>query len=95
MFFLYLILIIFAIGFIAVLAAAYKLYKAYHRAKDALFGKQGNRKRHKSDFGTGQSYRSRTSYEEETITDLRSGERQSRKIFAKDEGEYVDFEEEK
>ena len=92
---LYFILFLFALAFVAVLMIVFKVYMAYRRAKDALFGKKQKGRNAYGGYGRGQNRNEGSKFEDETITFSQSEYRSSRKIFSKDEGEYVDFEEEK
>ena len=77
--------------FIVVGVVAYKIYRTFHSVKKQFKGFRGQ------DNGNGQDrqqYR-QTSGEDEIIIDWRTPDEMNRKIFSKNEGEYVDYEEEK
>ena len=76
--------------FIVVGVVAYKIYRTFHSVKKQFKGFRGQ------DNGNGQDrqqYR-QTSGEDEIIIDRRTPDEMNRKIFSKNEGEYVDYEEE-
>lgn len=77
--------------FIVVGVVAYKIYRTFHSVKKQFKGFRGQ------DNGNGQDrqqYR-QTSCDDEIIIDRRTPDEMNRKIFSKNEGEYVDYEEEK
>lgn len=77
--------------FIVVGVVAYKIYRTFHSVKKQFKGFRGQ------DNGNGQDrqqYR-QTSGDDEIIIDRRTPDKMNRKIFSKNEGEYVDYEEEK
>lgn len=77
--------------FIVVGVVAYKIYRTFHSVKKQFKGFRGQ------DNGNGhdrQQYR-QTSGDDEIIIDRRTPDEMNRKIFSKNEGEYVDYEEEK
>lgn len=77
--------------FIVVGVVAYKIYRTFHCVKKQFKGFRGQ------DNGNGQDrqqYR-QTSGDDEIIIDRRTPDEMNRKIFSKNEGEYVDYEEEK
>lgn len=77
--------------FIVVGIMAYKIYRTVHSVKKQFKGFRGQ------DNGNGQGrqqYR-QTSGDDEIIIDRRTPDEMNRKIFSKNEGEYVDYEEEK
>ena len=77
--------------FIVVGVVAYKIYRTFHSVKKQFKGFRGQ------DNGNGQDrqqYR-QTSGDDEIIIDRRTPDEMNRKIFSKNEGEYVDYEEEK
>lgn len=77
--------------FIVVGVVAYKIYRTFHSVKKQFKGFRGK------DNGNGQGrqqYR-QTSDDNEIIIDRRTPDEMNRKIFSKNEGEYVDYEEEK
>lgn len=77
--------------FIVVGVVAYKIYRTFHSVKKQFKGFRGQ------DNGNGQDrqqYR-HTSGDDEIIIDRRTPDEMNRKIFSKNEGEYVDYEEEK
>lgn len=77
--------------FIVVGVVAYKIYRTFHSVKKQFKGFRGQ------DNGNGQDrqqYR-QTSGDDEIIIDRRAPDEMNRKIFSKNEGEYVDYEEEK
>lgn len=77
--------------FIVVGVVAYKIYRTFHSVKKQFKGFRGQ------DNGNGQDrqqYR-QTSGDDEIIIDQRTPDEMNRKIFSKNEGEYVDYEEEK
>lgn len=77
--------------FIVVGVVAYKIYSTFHSVKKQFKGFRGQ------DNGNGQDrqqYR-QTSGDDEIIIDRRTPDEMNRKIFSKNEGEYVDYEEEK
>ncbi len=77
--------------FIVVGVVAYKIYRTFHSVKKQFKGFRGQ------DNGNGQDrqqYR-QASGDDEIIIDRRTPDEMNRKIFSKNEGEYVDYEEEK
>lgn len=77
--------------FIVVGVVAYKIYRTFHSVKKQFKGFRGQ------DNGNGQDrqqYR-QTSGDDEIIIDRRTPDEMNRKRFSKNEGEYVDYEEEK
>ena len=88
MFLLKLIFFLFIFGVIAVVFTIARVWWSVRNMQNQL--------RRKTDDASGYSSgRSTTTGHGDTITDTRSTERTSRKIIGDDEGEYVDFEEEK
>ena len=73
--------------FIIVGVVAYKIYRTFHSVKKQFKGFRGQ------DNGNGQDRQ--TSGDDEIIIDRRTPDEMNRKIFSKNEGEYVDYEEEK
>lgn len=71
--------------FIVVGVVAYKIYRTFHSVKKQFKGFRGQDR---------QQYR-QTSGDDEIIIDRRTPDEMNRKIFSKNEGEYVDYEEEK
>ncbi len=78
--------------FVIVGVVAYKIYRTFHSVKKQFkgFGDQGNSngRRRQQQYG-------HTATDDEIIIDRRTPDEMNRKIFSKNEGEYVDFEEEK
>lgn len=85
------ILIIIFIAFIVVCVVAYRIYRSFHNLK-RKFTSGFKTEDNTTDRGWQQSSRSTWS-DDETIIDRRTPDEVNRKIFAKNEGEYVDFEE--
>ncbi|MCI1282690.1 MAG: DUF4834 family protein [Prevotella sp.] len=84
--FLKFILLLFVAGLIALIFIAYSFYKRIHdTAKE--FHKQMN--------GQQRQPQNRTYGEQEGVVDPRDPDKANQKIIPKDEGEYVDYEEEK
>ena len=82
------ILIIIFVAFVIVCVTAYRIYRSFHNMK----------RKFTSDFGknkAGEQWAGGQTSEDEVIIDRRSPDEAKRKIFSKNEGEYVDFEEEK
>ncbi|WP_298455578.1 DUF4834 family protein [uncultured Prevotella sp.] len=77
--------------FIIVGVVAYKIYRTFHSVKKQFKGFRGQ------DNGNGQGRKQygQTPGDDEIIIDRRSPDEMNRKIFSKNEGEYVDYEEEK
>lgn len=77
--------------FIIVGVVAYKIYRTFHSVKKQFkgFRRQGDGN------GQGRQQYGQTSGDDEIIIDRRSPDEMNRKIFSKNEGEYVDYEEEK
>lgn len=77
--------------FIVVGVVAYKIYRTFHSVKKQFKGFRGQ------DNGNGQGRQQygHTSGDDEIIIDRRTPDEMKRKIFSKNEGEYVDYEEEK
>ncbi|MBS5876377.1 MAG: DUF4834 family protein [Prevotella sp.] len=77
--------------FIVVGVVAYKIYRTFHSVKKQFKGFRGQ------DNGNGQGRQQyqQTSGDDEIIIDRRTPDEMNRKIFSKNEGEYVDYEEEK
>lgn len=77
--------------FIVVGVVAYKIYRTFHSVKKQFKGFRGQ------DNGNGQDRQQygQTSGDDEIIIDRRTPDEMNRKIFSKNEGEYVDYEEEK
>lgn len=84
--------------FIVVGVVAYKIYRTFHSVKKQFKGFRGQDNGNGQDrqqYGQGwQQYR-QTSGDDEIIIDQRTPDEMNRKIFSKNEGEYVDYEEEK
>lgn len=87
------ILIIIFVAFIVVCVVAYRIYRSFHNIKKKFTSgfKTNANQAGSSWHGTGSS----SWNNDETIIDRRSPDEANRKIFSKNEGEYVDFEEEK
>ncbi len=90
-------LILFAV--VIVLAVAFVIYRRLHgiaRNFQHQMGGFGSREQagHYGDDTSRQTNRTQANGCNEIITDERSPEEANRKIFSKDEGEYVDFKEE-
>jgi hypothetical protein len=90
---LYFLLFIFLFGLIVAAAIGLRLYRTVHNVMK-------NVKNQSNDFGTDSSSRRRTyntttTETGETIIDQRDPEKIRQKIFKDDEGEYIDFKEEK
>lgn len=85
-----LLLVIFLAGILFVVMLAYRIYRSI---KDTArqFRNFGNAGGNAASGGTG----NRRYDAEETIIDRRDGEKAKRRIFSDNEGEYVDFEEER
>lgn len=91
--------------FIVVGVVAYKIYRTFHSVKKQFKGFRGQDNGNGQDrqqYGQGrQQYRQgrqqyrQTSDDDEIIIDRRTPDEMNRKIFSKNEGEYVDYEEEK
>lgn len=77
--------------FIVVGVVAYKIYRTFHSVKKQFKGFRGQDNGNRQDR---QQYR-QTSGDDEIIIDRRTPDEMNRKIFSKNEGEYVDYEEEK
>lgn len=77
--------------FIVVGVVAYKIYRTFHSVKKQFKGFRGQYNGNGQDR---QQYR-QTSGDDEIIIDRRTPDEMNRKIFSKNEGEYVDYEEEK
>lgn len=77
--------------FIIVGVVAYKIYRTFHSVKKQFkgFGGQDNGN------GRGRQQYGQAANDDEIIIDRRSPDEMNRKIFSKNEGEYVDYEEEK
>ena len=87
------ILVIIFVAFIVVCVAAYRIYRSYHNIKRKFTSGFKSDKETTSNAwhdGQGQAWDNG-----EVIIDRRSPDEAKRKIFSKNEGEYVDFEEEK
>lgn len=87
-FFKFILIVFFCIFIIAGLTAV-RLLRSFRNFSDRFKAYQGrpgdsNRRNHSYHTGT----------EEDTVIDRRSPEEMKKKIFSKNEGEYVDFEEE-
>jgi len=76
------ILVIFGIGVLF----AYFIYRQIHRAANTFKDQMNGAKQQRA-------HQNRTYGNEETIIDQRSQKEAGQKIFRKDEGEYVDFQE--
>jgi len=76
--------------FVAVCIIGWFVFRSLRDAADRLMGGS----RHASGGSQRHETRSSTS-DEEVIIDSRTSDKANRKIFSDDEGEYVDFEEEK
>lgn len=77
--------------FIIVGVVAYKIYRTFHSVKKQFKGFRGQG----DGNGQGRQQYGQTSGDDEIIIDRRSPDEMNRKIFSKNEGEYVDYEEEK
>lgn len=87
------ILIIIFVAFIVVCVVAYRIYRSFHNIKKKFTsGFKTNADRQDN---TWQNSGSSSWNNDETIIDRRSPDEANRKIFSKNEGEYIDFEEEK
>ena len=84
--FLNFILLIFIAIVLIITLFAYRLYNQIHRAADN-FRRQMNKQQHRSSHTHGEAR------DEETIIDRRTQQEANKKIFSKDEGEYVDYQE--
>ena len=84
------ILAILFIAFIVVCVVAYRIYRSFHNIKKKFSSGFGETK---SSFGRQQT--DNMSYSDEVIIDRRRPDEVNRKIFSKNAGEYVEFEEEK
>lgn len=83
-----LILLIIFVAFIIVCVTAFRIYRSLHNIKrkfNSASGRNGSSR---------QQYGGRTD-DDEVIIDRRTPDEANRKIFSKNEGEYVDFEEKK
>lgn len=99
LFFIFLVFLIFVVG--GILYVVHIIYRAYHRVKDTFSGQtppNGNTRQGGSTSGNTSGSQSRRQQRATTVTetlyDTRPREVAERKIFSKDEGEYVDFIEE-
>jgi len=88
--FLNLLLIIFLAGIFFVVAIAYRIYRSVHDAARQFRDFSGTGRNN-----TGSTQRNRHSGTDETIIDRRDSDKAKRRIFSDNEGEYVDFEEER
>lgn len=77
--------------FIVVGVVAYKIYRTFHSVKKQFKGFRGQN----NGNGQGRQQYRQTSGDDEIIIDRRTPDEMNRKIFSKNEGEYVDYEEEK
>ncbi len=82
------ILIIIFVAFVIVCVTAYRIYRSFHNMKRKFTSGFGKNK-------AGGQWAGGQKSEDEVIIDRRSPDEAKRKIFSKNEGEYVDFEEEK
>lgn len=83
-----LILLIIFVAFVIVCVTAFRIYRSLHNIKrkfNSASGRNGSSR---------QRYGGRTD-DDEVIIDRRTPDEANRKIFSKNEGEYVDFEEKK
>ena len=82
--------------FIVVGVVAYKIYRTFHSVKKQFKGFRchGNGQ-DRQQYGQGRQQYRQTSGDDEIILDRRTPDEMNRKIFSKNEGEYVDYEEEK
>lgn len=78
--------------FIVVGVVAYKIYRTFHSVKKQFKGFRGQ---DRQQYGQGRQQYRQTSGDDEIIIDRRTPDEMNRKIFSKNEGEYVDYEEEK
>lgn len=85
------ILIIIFVAFIVVCVTAYRIYRSFHNIKKKF--SSGFKTNAGSQDNTWQGGGSSSWNDDETIIDRRSPDEANRKIFSKNEGEYVDFEE--
>lgn len=84
----FLIFLLFCV-FVAVGIIAFNLYRSYRALRQKFSDlKNGTRRR-------GRSYGGTATADDEIIIDRRTPDEANRKIFSKNEGEYIDFEEEK
>ena len=97
-FIMVLMIAVFLIGIISFIYLRVKrMTKQFHNGTNT---RQTNTRRQQQSSATGSTKRRSAEYDdgvvvEEELYDERSPHQANRKIFAKDEGEYVDFEEEK
>lgn len=92
MFIVKFLFVIFVIGFLAALRVVWKIYRRIMRNAAEQLKQQGGGAQDKG--GYAQSHqRSTTTANGDTIIDTRNQEQANKKIFSKDEGEYVDFKE--
>ncbi|ETD16014.1 MULTISPECIES: DUF4834 family protein [Prevotellaceae] len=84
--FLNFILLVFIAIVLIIALFAYRLYSQIHQAADN-FRRQMNKHHHHS------SHTHSEAGDEETIIDRRTLQEANKKIFSKDEGEYVDYQE--
>lgn len=84
--------------FIVVGVVAYKIYRTFHSVKKQFKGFRGQDNGNGQDrqqYRQGRQQYRQTSGDDEIIIDRRTPDEINRKIFSKNEGEYVDYEEEK
>ncbi len=87
------ILVIVFVAFIVVCVTAYRIYRSFHNIKRKF---TSGFKHAQETADSGRRHDSRRAWTgDEVIIDRRSPDEAKRKIFSKNEGEYVDFEEEK
>lgn len=76
--------------FIMACVTAWRIYRSFRNVADSLKGSNGNARKtsqRRDTYGNASA--------DDIIIDRRTSDKANRKIFSEDEGEYVDFEEEK
>lgn len=80
-------ILLFFIAIVLIIALfVYRLYSHIHRTVDNFRHQMGGQQPHPSHAYNGKN-------DEETVVDQRTPQEANKKIFTKDEGEYVDFQE--
>ena len=87
------ILVIVFVAFIVVCVTAFRIYRSFHNIKRKFTS--GFKSGGETAGGAWQNTSNNAWNGDEVIIDRRSPNEAKRKIFSKNEGEYVDFEEEK
>lgn len=83
--------VVFVIGFLAALRVVWKIYRRIMRNAAEQLKQQRGGAQDKGSYA--QSRQRSTTANGDTIIDTRNQEQANKKIFSKDEGEYVDFKE--